>query len=55
MKDLKLDGIKLVPSAGGWIWQWSDGRKYYSSCDELSLGLAIEQFRSFIELDRVGR
>ena len=45
-----LSKSKLVPPAGGWVWLWSDGQKYYSSCDELSLGLAIEQFRSFVEL-----
>ncbi|MEV6673286.1 Imm53 family immunity protein [Streptomyces sp. NPDC051162] len=34
---------------GRWIWSWSDGEKYHSSCDPFSLEDAVLRFKEFAE------
>ncbi|SBT52639.1 Imm53 family immunity protein [Micromonospora auratinigra] len=53
--DTRLEGrllsrTKLEPGAGRWVWVESDGRHFSSSCDPLSLQVALQRFRAFAEL-----
>jgi len=45
----ELAGSSIEPAEGRWICSWSDGLKYHSACDPMSLGLAIKRFKDFVE------
>ncbi|MFJ9461666.1 Imm53 family immunity protein [Kitasatospora sp. NPDC101447] len=49
----RLEKSKLESAPGRWIWSSSDGEKFMSSCDQLSLEEMIFRFKDFSE-GRIG-